>query len=213
MATLIERTTLDLRFQDYRMRDDAREARLRASIAQRGIEEPLEGIDLVDEEEPQGAPDQNPPDQNSPDAIDRAKSAVADIRSASAPTTKIRHVLLNGFQRYRCAERLGIHEVPYVALAQDETAGIVHLLRVAKQQRLGILEEAKFIDELMTIHGQSLVDVAQALARSKAWVSMRRGLLKEMTPGVQAILFRGTFAMRSTRCTRRGCRCAGLAAR
>lgn len=188
MATLIERTTLDLRFQDYRMRDDAREARLRASIAQRGIEEPLEGIDRVDEEEPQGAPDQNPPD-----AIARAKSAVADRRSATAATTKIRHVLLNGFQRYRCAERLGIHEVPYVALAQDEAAGIVHLLRVAKQQRLGILEEAKFIDELMTIHGQSLVDVAQALARSKAWVSMRRGLLKEMTPGVQAILFRGTF--------------------
>jgi hypothetical protein len=102
-------------------------------------------------------------------------------------------VLLNGFQRYRCARKLGIHEVPYVALAQDEAAGIIHLLRVAKQQKLGILEEAKFIDELMTIHDQSLLEVAQALSRSKAWVSMRHGLLKEMTPAVQGILFSGKF--------------------
>jgi hypothetical protein len=177
MAAFIELTTLDLRFQDYRMRDDAREARLRASIAERGIEEPLQGIDLVEDDEDSDAA-----------VVQRALGT-----ESQATSKKIRHVLLNGFQRYRCAKKLGIHEVPYVALAHDEAAGIIHLLRVAKQQKLGILEEAKFIDELMTIHGQNLLDVAQALSRSKGWVSMRRGLLKEMTPAVQAILFRGTF--------------------
>jgi hypothetical protein len=41
----VERSTLDLRYESYRVRGDAAEARLRASIAERGIQEPLEGVD------------------------------------------------------------------------------------------------------------------------------------------------------------------------
>ena len=45
MTENVERTTLDLRYEQHRLRDNAREARLLASIAERGIEEPLEGVD------------------------------------------------------------------------------------------------------------------------------------------------------------------------
>lgn len=45
MSESVERSTLDLRYEGHRMRDDAAEARLRASIAERGIQEPLEGVD------------------------------------------------------------------------------------------------------------------------------------------------------------------------
>ena len=45
MSTNVELSSLDLRYEGYRLRDDAREARWMASIAQRGIEEPLEGVD------------------------------------------------------------------------------------------------------------------------------------------------------------------------
>jgi hypothetical protein len=45
MSESVERSTLDLRYEKYRVRDDAAEARLRASIAERGIQEPLEGVD------------------------------------------------------------------------------------------------------------------------------------------------------------------------
>ena len=48
MPETIERNTLDLRYQGYRLRDDAREARLLADIAARGIEEPLQGVDIGD---------------------------------------------------------------------------------------------------------------------------------------------------------------------
>lgn len=41
----IELATLDLRYESYRMKQPALEARLLASISQRGIEEPLEGVD------------------------------------------------------------------------------------------------------------------------------------------------------------------------
>jgi len=45
MTREVELSTLDLRYEGYRMRQPAIEARLLASIAERGIEEPLEGVD------------------------------------------------------------------------------------------------------------------------------------------------------------------------
>ena len=45
MREIVELSSLDLRYEGHRLRDDAREARLLASIAERGIEEPLEGVD------------------------------------------------------------------------------------------------------------------------------------------------------------------------
>ena len=45
MSETVERTSLDLRYQAYRLRNDAAEARLLASIAERGIEQPLSGVD------------------------------------------------------------------------------------------------------------------------------------------------------------------------
>ena len=49
MSQSVERSTLDLRYEGHRVRDDAAEARLRASVAERGIQEPLEGVDTPQE--------------------------------------------------------------------------------------------------------------------------------------------------------------------
>ena len=46
MIREVELATLDLRYEDHRMKQPALEARLLTSIAQRGIEEPLEGADV-----------------------------------------------------------------------------------------------------------------------------------------------------------------------
>ena len=48
MAKDVELSSLDLRYEDHRMKNAALEERLLASIAQRGIEEPLEGVQLQD---------------------------------------------------------------------------------------------------------------------------------------------------------------------
>ena len=45
MAREIELGALDLRYESYRMRNPAAEARLLAAMAERGIEEPLQGVD------------------------------------------------------------------------------------------------------------------------------------------------------------------------
>jgi hypothetical protein len=152
MAGEVEITTLDLRYEVKRMRDKAQEARLMTSIAERGIEEPLEGV-----------------------VLDRT------------------NVLLNGFKRYRCARKLGIAAVPYASLGEDEAMGIIGLLRASNNKALGILEQAGFIDDLKTVHRMTSAEIATELSRSKAWVSMRLGLMKEMSEVVRRKLFRGEF--------------------
>lgn len=152
MAREVELSILDLRYESYRMRNPALEARLLASIAQRGIEEPLEGVD-----------------------------------------TKERILLLNGFKRYRCACRLGIGRAPYASLGQDEAIGIMNLLRVSNNRSLGIVEQARFIDELRKLHRMTVSEIAAELSRSKAWVSMRVGLIGEMSERVRQEIFSGRF--------------------
>jgi len=156
MSELVERSSLDLRYEGHRLRDPAREARLVASIAERGIEEPLEGVDSSEG-----------------------------------------RFLLDGFKRCRCAKKLGIEAVPYVSLGEEEATGIVHLMRASTDRGLGILEQARFIIDLVTIHGMSVAEVAQTLSRSKGWVCMRRRLLEEMSPAIQQALFRGAFPVYS----------------
>ena len=152
MAREIELAALDLRYESYRMRNPAAEARLLAAMAERGIEEPLQGVDH--------------------------------------PSPSI---LLNGFKRYRCAVKLGINMAPYASLGEEEAAAILNLLCLAKDHSLSILEQAAFLDQLRQLGSTSVADLAEGLGRSKSWVSMRLGLIAEMSPRVREQIFRGAF--------------------
>ena len=99
-------------------------------------------------------------------------------------------VLLDGFKRYRCARQLHVQRVPLVRLGEDEASAIVELLGQARRSRLSVLEEARFLDELK-VRGMSLAEMADALGRSKAWVSLRLGLLDAMSPVVREHVFGG----------------------
>ena len=152
MARDVEISTLDLRYESYRMRNSAQEARLFASIADRGIEEPLEGV-----------------------------------------ATQEWNILLDGFKRYRCARKLRIEMVPFTSLGEDEAMGIVGLLRVSNNKTLSILEQARFIDDIKNLHRMNVAEIAEELSRSKSWVSMRLGLIGEMTEAVRQKIFSGAF--------------------
>ena len=152
MSQIVERSSLNLRYEGHRLRDDVREARVLASIAERGIEEPLQGVD-----------------------------------------TSEGRFLFDGFKRCRSAEKLGLEGVPYVSLGAEEAMGILTLMRSSTDRGLSLLEQARFITDLLTVHGLSLLEIAQKLSRSKGWVSMRKNLLEEMSPTIQQLLFRGAF--------------------
>jgi len=152
----IELVNLDLRYKSLRMKNQKQEGKLLSSIAERGIEEPLEGVDA------EGV-----------------------------------FVLLNGFKRYRCARKLNIKTVPYISLGQDPVMGMVALLRTSQAKSLNILEQAGFVDQLRTMQTLSLAETAELLSRSKAWVSLRTGLIGEMTDVIRQKLFSGVFPVYS----------------
>ncbi len=152
MRNEVDISALDLRYQGYRMKNAVLEGRLLVSIAQRGIEEPLEGVPSADQ-----------------------------------------CILLNGFKRYRCARQLQIHQVPYASLGSEEGVGILNLLRISNTKALGLLEQAAFIDELNNGRGMTVAEIATELSRSKAWVSMRLGLIAELRPRVREKLLGGEF--------------------
>jgi predicted transcriptional regulator len=102
-------------------------------------------------------------------------------------------ILLDGFKRLRCARILGMGLVPYCCLGDDECLGIVEIIRASNRQSLGILEQAKLIDELRYVHKMSVGEIASQLEMSKAWVSVRSGMIKEMGEVVQREIFNGKF--------------------
>jgi len=154
MTRDVERSSLDLRYMGHRMKSPPVEARLLVSIQERGIEKPLEGVDVEDE-----------------------------------------RILLNGFKRYRCAKRLGLGVVPYASLGGDEATGILEVLRSSSEKSLTLLEQAKFIDDLVHDHRMNVAEVAQTLSRSTSWVSMRLGLVREMGGVVREQVLGGRFPL------------------
>lgn len=152
MTEQVDVSSIDLRYQTYRIRNHYAEKRLLQSIVEKGIHDPLQGID-----------------------------------------TKDTRILLNGFKRYRCAIKLSIGIVPYCSLSNDEALGILELLRIANAKSLTILEQARLIDELRSVYGLCNTDIAGVLEKSKAWVSVRTGMLNQMTPYVLDTIMNGTF--------------------
>jgi hypothetical protein len=87
--------------------------------------------------------------------------------------------------------------VPYLSLAGDEPAGIIELMRISNAKSLSILEQARLIDELINVHQMGNAEIATLLERSKAWVSVRSGIISQMSPEVMNQIFNGKFPVYS----------------
>jgi hypothetical protein len=107
------------------------------------------------------------------------------------------HILLDVFKRLRCATKLNIGIVPYLSLADDEPVGIIELIRISNAKSLSILEQARLIDELINVHQMSNAEIATLLERSKAWVSVRAGIISQMSFSVMNKIFSGQFPVYS----------------
>ena len=148
----VEVSSIDLRYQEYRIKNLNDEKHLLQGILENGILDPLQGVGNGGSK-----------------------------------------ILLNGFKRLRCAKKLGINIVPYRSLSDDEAFGILQLLRTTSSQSLTILEQAKLIAELKSVYGLGNADIARSLEKSKGWVSMRTGLLEQMSSYVIKQIMSGAF--------------------
>ncbi|MBF0411023.1 MAG: chromosome partitioning protein ParB [Candidatus Riflebacteria bacterium] len=104
-----------------------------------------------------------------------------------------RRILLDGFKRYRCAKSLKIEIIPYSSLSDEEANGVIELLRTSNVKSLSILEQAKLIDHLINVQKMANSEIADQLEKSKAWVSVRTSIVKEMSDFVLSEILEGRF--------------------
>ena len=107
------------------------------------------------------------------------------------------YILIDGYKRLRCLERLHICIVPIVLLGETEEGSILSFLRICNEKSLSLLEQSRFVDELHRTFTLSVTEIAERLECSKAWVSMRLGIIEEMSPVMKEKVFMGKFPMRS----------------
>ena len=107
------------------------------------------------------------------------------------------YVLLDGYKRLRCSQKLKLHLVPVVSLGTDEVSSILQLVRSSAEKSLNTLEQARFLDELHARYGLTVTEIASSLERSKAWVSVRLGIIDEMSEVVRDAVFSDRFPLRS----------------
>jgi ParB/RepB/Spo0J family partition protein len=119
------------------------------------------------------------------------------LQCVQAEDRHFRYVLLDGFKRLRCCSKLKLCTVPVILLGTDEAGCILHLLRGSNERNLTTLEQARFVDELYSRYGLSVSEIAEALECSKAWVSVRLGMIDEMSEIVQEAVFSDRLPLRS----------------
>jgi ParB/RepB/Spo0J family partition protein len=108
-----------------------------------------------------------------------------------------RYILLDGFKRLRCCIKLKISCVPITIVSTDEAESILHVVRLSNEKSLNILEQARFVDELRKNFNLKVSEIAGRLDVSNAWVSVRLGILSEMSDLISKEVFSGRFPLRS----------------
>jgi len=115
------------------------------------------------------------------------------VDTVETPESPGVRILLNGFKRYRCAQKLSLLTVPYSCLGSDEAFGLINLLKIATAKTLTILEQARLIDQLHKVHKMSVSEMAHLLEKSLGWVSIRIGMIEQMSEVVMDKIFKGQF--------------------
>jgi ParB/RepB/Spo0J family partition protein len=119
------------------------------------------------------------------------------LQCVQADTQDYQYVLLDGFKRLRCCCKLQLSVVPVISFGTDEAGCILHLLRASNERNLSTLEQARFVDQLHSCYRLSVGEIADALECSKAWVSVRLGIIGEMSRVVREAVFSDRFPLRS----------------
>jgi hypothetical protein len=107
------------------------------------------------------------------------------------------YVLLDGFKRYRCAKKLGKGIIPIHCIGDDVAEGVISLLRRESSRGLSTMEQAALIEELHKSYGLSICTIAVRLERSPAWVSVRLGMVGELSGLVRQKIMSGAFPARA----------------
>ncbi|MBI4701224.1 MAG: ParB N-terminal domain-containing protein [Deltaproteobacteria bacterium] len=120
-----------------------------------------------------------------PAAVERMKRSLQQHGQLTPVVTVLRAgkiEILDGFKRHSAAKALDWPELAHRAIELDETAQWVAMLQLNfAAHSITVLEEALVLRELLR-QGLTQVEIGLLLARHKAWVSRRIGLVERLHP-------------------------------
>lgn len=135
-----------------------------------------------------------------PAADERIGRSLADRGQLSAVVAFVDgdHVeLIDGFKRWRAAQKLGWSSLQVRVLPVGEVLATAVIEMLHGQQRLTELEQGWLIRSLCREHGLTQGAVAQLLRRHKSWVSRRLLLVEGLDDAVQGDVRLGLLSPRS----------------
>lgn len=106
-------------------------------------------------------------------------------------------ILLDGFKRLRCAQKINIQIVKIEHLGMDENEAILKLIRISTARHLSTLEQAILLNQVYKTSGLSVRQIADELSCSSAWVSVRLGIIENMSEKIKRAIFSGRFPLRN----------------
>lgn len=122
---------------------------------------------------------------------------ILDPLQVTAGETGHTYLLLDGFKRYRCARKLKLGMLPVNCIGQDAASGILTFIRRDESGGITTIEQAALVETLNRRYGMSIYDIAIHLGRSPSWVSMRLGMLENLSPLIRKKIMTGAFPVRA----------------
>lgn len=119
------------------------------------------------------------------------------ITGSTSTNSNKPYVLMDGFKRLRCAEKLGYKKINFEVVGEDEATSILYLIKSSNEKGLTMLEQAKLVDELHRVFKMNVREISQSLMRSVGWVSVRLQVLKDMSAVVIDKILSGDFPLYS----------------
>jgi predicted transcriptional regulator len=124
------------------------------------------------------------------------KLAEEDLREPiSIVGAETNPLVIDGYKRLRCAEKLKWTTIACSVIEEEEGAGIIEFLNRARGKKTNMYEISCFVIELLKKHKMNNGEIAIALGRSKSWVSLRIQFFTGMSDKTKTLIQKGKFPL------------------
>jgi ParB/RepB/Spo0J family partition protein len=153
-----------------------------------GVREIKKNVDLA-----LGAP------QNDIAKYEKVISAYGNVVPAIVAADGGIYHLIDGHARLEACMRVGVVDIPVVVAKTvgDAEQTKLSLLLSASRERGSPLSEGAMIEKLVKEHGQTLRGLSMFVGRSKAWLSKRQTMMRDLSPDVAGMILSGAICART----------------
>ena len=133
------------------------------------------------------------------DKYGKVVSAYGNVAPAIVAANGSMYSLIDGHARLEAYKRAGITDIPaVVSCAEGESEQLkLSLLLSATREQGGALGEGAIIEKLVKEHGLALGELSRLVGRSKAWLSKRQTMARNLTPPLKDMVIRGSVCTRA----------------